>query len=297
MKEEQDSDKICMVTGANAGIGRETARELVRLGCEVLMVCRSKERGTAAMEDIKRNMPRNGAGGEVHLLTADLASQSQIIQLADEVTNRFPRLNILVHNAAVYPSEREMTEDGVEKTFAVNHLAPFLLTHCLLDLIGGGAPARIVVVSCAAHKKGSIRFDDLYFEKAFSPREAYSQSKLANILFTIELAERLKGSGVTVNCLHPGTADTEIRRNMALIRRFISRCFSIPPARGARNSVYAATNTGLNDVTGRYFVNRRPVKPAKQALDEAVRKRLWYHSVELVQKTYIENQLDNLSWD
>ena len=216
--------KVCVVTGANSGIGRATALGLAARGATVVLVCRSRARGAAVLEEIER---RRGTGAAA-LIVADLASQRQVRQAAAACRQRFERLDVLVNNAGISGSRtRLVTEDGPEATFAVNHLAPFLLTGLLLDRLKASAPARVVTVSSAAHRLFALDFDDLQGERRYSSFGAYCRSKLANVLFTHELARRLEGSGVTANCLHPGIVATGLFRDMprwvrvALVRPFL----------------------------------------------------------------------------
>ncbi len=215
------SEKIIMVTGANSGIGKEAVLQLAERGARVVMVCRNRERGEPALAEIKAK----SGNDTLELMTADFESQQQIRDLADEYKRTHDRLDVLVNNAGLYLSKRHETEDGIEATWAVNHLAPFLLTNLLLDVIKGSAPARIVTVASDAHRAGTLDFDDLEMKEKYRWIAAYAQSKLANVLFTYELARRLEGSGVTATCMHPGTVATGIwNRNKnvlnALLRLF-----------------------------------------------------------------------------
>src|SRR2546423_7285326 len=201
--------KICMVTGANSGIGKATALALAQRGATVVMVCRDRARGEEARSEITAKS-RNNA---VDLLLADLSSQQSIRQLVEHFQQRYTQLHVLINNAgAAFPGRRE-TVDGVEMTFAVNYLAPFLLTNLLLDMLKASTPARIINVSSAAHQSGSMQLDDLQAEKRYRPMRTYPQAKLAVVLFTYELARRLQGMGVTVNCLHPGFVATNFAQS------------------------------------------------------------------------------------
>ena len=193
-------EKVCLITGATSGIGKATAMGLANMGASVVMVGRDRGRGEAALAEIKEK----SANASVDLLLADLSSQEEVRRLADEFKEAYPRLDVLINNAGVFRSERITTADGLEMTFAVNHLAYFLLTNLLLDVLKASAPSRIVNVSSGDHRNGTIDFDDLQGEKGYKGAKAYSQSKLANVLFTYELARRLEGTGVSANCLHPG---------------------------------------------------------------------------------------------
>ncbi len=255
--------KIVLVTGATDGIGRQTALELARLGAQVIVHGRNPEKAEKVAEDIRA---RSG-NPRVEVLVGNLASMQQIRHMADEFRKRFSQLHVLINNAGVYQSTRRLTEDGFEMTFAVNHLAPFLLTGLLLPTLLSSQPARIVTVSSMAHAR-QIDFDNLQGEKGYSGYGAYSLSKLCNILFTFELAEKLKGTGVTANCLHPGVINTKLLRagwGMG----------GAPVEEGARTSVYLATAPELEGVTGKYFSNLRETRPAAIAYDEKVRRKLW----------------------
>jgi len=243
--------------------------ELARRGMRVLVHGRSPDRVAAVAGEINR------MGGAAAPLVADLASLRQVRELARAVTAATDRLDVLVNNAGVYRHQRELTEDGLETTFAVNHLAPFLLTTLLLDLLHDSAPARVITVSSIAHTRGRIDFDNLQGERRFDGYGAYAASKLANILFTRALAGRLAGTGVTANALHPGVVSTK------LLREGFGTS-GIGVAEGAATSVYLATAPEVGSVSGEYFVNRRAVKPATSALDDALAERLWRESERLV---------------
>jgi NAD(P)-dependent dehydrogenase (short-subunit alcohol dehydrogenase family) len=271
---------IALVTGATNGIGRVTARELARRGARLLVVARDPARGAAAAGEI-----RDASGGrEPDVLLADLSSQQDVRRVAREVRERVPRIDLLVNNAGAIFAEREVTRDGLEMTFALNHLAYFLLTLELLPLLGGGHGSRIVNVSSVAHVTGSIDFDDLQGERRYGMWKAYQQSKLANVLFTRELARRLVGRDVTANALHPGTIASGFGRNG---RGFFSRLVAIgapflsSPDKGARTTLHVATAPELRGVSGRYFSDCREKNPSRAAQDDDVARRLWQISEEL----------------
>jgi NAD(P)-dependent dehydrogenase (short-subunit alcohol dehydrogenase family) len=273
--------KICMVTGANAGIGKETALGLARMGATVVMVCRNRKRGERARQDIIR---RSG-NPSVELLLADFASQQAIRRLAAEFQQRYQQLHVLVNNAGSFFLWRQLSSDGIEKFLAVNHLGSFLLTNLLLDTLKTSAPARIVNVSSVAHYSGYIDLDDLQMRRFFHPGRGYEQSKLANVLFTYALARRLAGTGVTVNCLHPGTVATNIwvsplppfMRPLAVL----ARLFGISPEEGAFTSLYLASSPELEGVTGKYFEKFAAKPSAPISYDINVQERLWQISAEL----------------
>lgn len=273
--------KVCVITGASSGIGKETAAGLARLGATVVMVCRDRERGEAARAEVQEK----SGGQAVDLLFADLSSLQAVRQLAAELKERYPHLHVLINNAGALHPTRQVTVDGLEQTFAVNHLAGFLLTHLLLDVLKKSAPARIINVSSGAHQMGAIDFEDLQAEKRYTQLKAYSQSKLANVLFTVELAKRLSGTGVTVNAVHPGTVNTNFGKDAkglfgVLVK--VIRPIMRTPEKGAETPIYLASSPELDSVTGRYFVDRQPTATARQAQDAAAAQRLWQVSEKLV---------------
>lgn len=271
--------KICMVTGANSGIGKVTARELARMGATVIMVCRSRAKGEAALAEIKRATGSNA----VELMLADLGSQRSIRALAETFRQKYDRLHVLVNNAGAINFQRTLTEDGIEATFAVNHLGSFLLAGLLLDVLKASAPARIVNVSSGAHYFAKMNFSDLQGARVYSSWRAYGQSKLANVLFTVALAKRLEGTGVTVNCLHPGFVRSNFAGTSVLAKVLIglARPFNISPEQGAETSIYLATAPEVEQVTGKYFTKKRPVRSSRESTDLAVAEMLWETSAEL----------------
>ena len=269
--------KTCLVTGASAGIGKEMAKEMARSGATVVMVSRSRDRLASAQEEIRREVP----GLKTDLWVADLSSQAEIRRLASEFSSRYGRLDILINNAGVLVPNRSLTVDGIETTFAVNHLGYFLLTNLLLETMKASSPARIVNVSSAAHKSATLDFDDLQNEKRYVGFFVYCESKLANVLFTYELARRLEGSGVTANCFHPGAIATELFRDQNVLVRLGTQLFLKTPARGAETGVYLATSPEVEGVSGKYFVNKHPARSNKQSYDQAAAGRLWEISEEL----------------
>ena len=266
--------KVCIVTGANSGIGRVTAIDLAGRGATVVLVCRNHASGSAVVEEIGQR------GGDAALLIADLASQRQVREVAAAFLKRFDRLDVLINNAGVAGwGTRLVTEDGLEATFAVNHLAPFLMTNLLLDTLKASAPSRVVTVSSAAHKSFTLDLEDLQGERRYSGFGAYGRSKLANILFTLELSRRLEGTGVTANCLHPGVVATGIFRNIPRWMRFIlTSPLVLSPERGADTMIYLATAPEVTDVSGQYFVKRKPVRSSRTSRDTETARRLWWAS-------------------
>lgn len=273
MKNEM-TGKRCIVTGANSGIGLHTALGLARLGAEVVLICRDRVRGEAARDAVRRE----SNGGSAHLLIADLSSQKQIRRVAKEFLSKFHELHILVNNAGIMAGERAVTEEGIEQTFALNHLGYFLLTHLLLEILKKSAPARIVSVSSMGHFMGKIDLGDLNLEEKYSAMRAYNASKLANVLFTYELARRLKGTGVTANCLHPGVVGSNFASGAAWwmkLGMMLGRPFILPPDKGARTSIHLASSREAEGVTGRYFVRCKPAKSSPASYDETLARGLW----------------------
>lgn len=269
--------KICIITGANAGIGKETAVELAKKGATVVAICRNPEKTVPALEEIKT---RSGSS-DVHVLYADLSSQKQVRRVAEEFKAKYPRLDVLVNNAGFIQPKKQLTEDGIEIQFATNHLAPFLLTNLLLDHLKNSAPARVVTVSSAGHLMGHMNFEDLDCSKRFNQWRAYCNSKLANILFARELAKRLEGTGVTSNALHPGAVATNFLNSQFALVRMVGNLFMINAEKGARTSVYLASSPEVESVTGEYFANCRKARAKAEAGDPAVMMRLWEESAKL----------------
>ncbi|HEX7602970.1 MAG TPA: SDR family oxidoreductase [Polyangiaceae bacterium] len=276
--------KQVLVTGASRGIGRVTALELAKKGANVSLLVRNRELGLAVVKEIEAL----GAKGKVDLFVADMSSQKDIRRVAAEYREKHDRLDVLVNNAGAVIMERATTADGLEATFATNHLGYFLLTTLLLDLLKTSAPARIVSVSSDVHRNAKMAWDDLQGEKSFSGFGAYGQSKLANALFTVELAKRLEGTGVTANCLHPGVIASQFGRNNKGIMGFFVRVaapFMASEEDGAKTSVFLASSPEVEGVTGKYFKKSRAVAPSPAAQDEKDAARLWTVSEELVAKS------------
>jgi len=273
--------RTVLVTGGTSGIGRATAVGLAALGAGVAIT--GRDRGRA--EDAGREI-RAAGSRQVDVFVADLSAQSEVRRLADEVLESHPRVDVLVNNVGGYWETRRVTADGLEHTFALNHLAPFLLTNLLLDRLQKGGAARVVTVASKAHELGQIHFDDLQGEGSYSGSRAYNQSKLANILFTYELARRLRGTSVTANALHPGVVSTAFgAEDPALVQRLVvpfMRPFMKSPSRGAATSIQVASDPDLERVTGCYFANGKPTRSSKRSHDEAAAARLWQVSADLV---------------
>ena len=274
--------RTVLVTGGSGGIGRATALGLAAMGAHLAIT--GRDRGRA--EDAAREIRAAGAG-QVDVFVADLSAQSEVRRLAGEVLQRLSRIDVLVNNVGGYWNTRHVTADGLERTFAVNHLAPFLLTNLLLGRLKQSTPARVVTVSSNVQALGRIDFEDLQAERSYSGARAYNQSKLANVLFTYELARRLQHTSVTANALHPGVVRTalgaEDPRAVQRLLMPVMRPFMKAPAQGAATSVYLASAPGLEQVTGRFFAGRKPRKSAKSSYDQAAAAQLWQVSADLAQ--------------
>src|SRR5215217_3196774 len=273
-------EKVCLITGATSGIGKATAVGLASMGASVVMVGRDRVRGEAVMAEIKEK----NANASVDLMLADLSSQEEIHRLADNFKEAYPRLDVLINNAGVIRSKRITTADGLETTFAVNHLAYFLLTKLLLDMLKASAPSRIVNVASGEQRNGTIDFDDLQGEKGYKGAKAYSQSKLATVLFTYELARRLEGTGITANCLHPGVVGTNLGSGVSGIFGFTVRALTPlmkSPEKGAETSVYLASSPEVEGSSGGYFVKKAEARSSEASHDQRIARRLWEVSADL----------------
>ena len=273
--------KTVLITGATSGIGKATALGLATMGAHLAITGRDVGRIEAAGEEI-----RAAGAGQVDLFIADLSSQSEVRRLVEEVLQTLSRIDVLINNVGGYWDTRHVTADGLERTFALNHLAPFLLTNLLLDKLKQSAPARVVTVSSNAHAMGRIDFNDLQGERSYSGARAYNQSKLANVVFSYELARRLLATSVTANALHPGLVSTSFgAEDPARVQRvFIPflRPFMKSPARGATTSIHLASARELEQVSGQYFASSRPKKSSERSYDQAAAARLWQVSDDLV---------------
>ncbi|NIK54345.1 SDR family oxidoreductase [Kribbella shirazensis] len=284
----QMSGRTVLVTGGTGGIGRATALGLARIGANVAITGRDAAHAEQTAAEI-----RSDTGATVHVFIADLSTQSEVRRLAAEALDQLPRIDVLVNNVGGYWNTRHVTTDGLERTLAINHLAPFLLTSLLLPRLEQSGHARVVTVSSHAHGQGRIDFDDLQGERSYSGARAYNQSKLANILFSYEVARRLPAQAVAANAVHPGVVSTAFGaedpgRTQRLLVPFL-RPFMKTPAQGAATSIHVASAPGLDGVTGRYFTNSQPRRSAQRSYDQATAARLWRMSAEMVGLEAVDN--------
>jgi len=274
---DYSKDKIVLITGATSGIGKETAIGTAKLGGTIVFTTRYMQKG----ELIKNDIVKASNNNKVDFLYCDLASFDSIQSCCDQFKAKYGQLHVLINNAGVWESKRKVSKDGIESTFAVNYLAPFLMTNLLLDALKKGAPSRIINLTSGYHG-GTINFDDVEFKRSFSGRKAYRQSKLAMILFTKLLAEKLKGAGITVNCVNPGFTATNLARELNLILRTFFKFFGKNPKKGAEASIFLATSPEVENITGQYFANKKIRQSSKESNDMEVAKKLWDLSVEYV---------------
>ena len=264
--------KVCVVTGATSGIGKATAQGLANAGATVVLVCRDRGRGEATAADIAAQ-----TGNRPDLVLGDLAELAQVRVVAAELKSRYPAIHVLINNAGVMLESRQLSPDGHELQFAVNHLAPFLLTQLLKEPLVAGAPSRVINVASQVHTSGSMDFEDLGWRAKYSMFKAYGRSKLANIMFTYDLAERWRDLGITVNALHPGVIATNLGGMPKFMKLFLPKA-----EKGARTSLYLATSADVAGVTGKYFKNCKEAKSSAESHDRGIRQRLWKITTELV---------------
>jgi NAD(P)-dependent dehydrogenase (short-subunit alcohol dehydrogenase family) len=276
----QMQGKVCVVTGATSGIGLVSAQALARQGATLIVVARNAERGAATVSRIRQETGNSA----VELMVADLSVQVQVRQLAGEIQQRCARLDVLVNNAGALFARRQLSQDGLEMTFALNHLAYFLLTNLLLDHLKAADSARVVNVSSDAHRHAELDFSDLQGQHRYTGWRAYARSKLANILFTYELARRLEGTDIATNALHPGFVATNFGRNNRSITAALFRILqlaAISPEEGAQTIIYLASSPAVRGVKGQYFVKQQAVRSSQVSYDRAAAERLWQVSAEL----------------
>jgi len=279
---EKLEGKTVVITGASDGIGKETARDLAARGARVVMACRDLKK----CETVRQEIVMESSNKYVYCRKCDLASMESIRQFAKRFSEEESRLDILINNAGVMRCPKSVTSEGIEMQLGVNHMGHFLLTHLLLDKIKESKPSRVINVSSVAHTRGKINFDDLNSEKQYDPATAYEQSKLANVLFTRELAQQLQGTGVTVNALHPGIVDTNITRHMSFMKSYMATLILRPlfwpfvksAKQGAQTTLYCALDPSLDRVTGKYFSNCGEEELGPIAMDDKVARRLYLTS-------------------
>lgn len=275
---KQLNGKICLITGATSGIGRETAIAMARAGARLVLPVRNMGKGEALRNEIYHLT----GNGHADLMACDLASLESVRAFAEDFRKKYDRLDILINNAGIWETKRKESADGIEMTLAVNHLAPFLLTYQLTDLLIASAPSRIINVSSEAHRYGRMRFNDLERKKRWSSIGSYAQSKLANILFSRELSRKMNGAGVTVNSLHPGVVNTRLFDKMPGFLTSIFRLFMISPKKGAATTVHLAKSHDVQNVTAEYFSKSKVNKVASQANNDDDAKKLWEISMGYV---------------
>ena len=269
--------KVCLVTGATSGLGKATAKKLSAMGASVIISSRDKSKGEAVLSEIRSS--EGGAAASVELLQLDLSSMESVRSAAETFTAKHDSLDVLINNAGVFKSHREVTADGLETMFETNHLGPFLLTNLLLGSLKSGAPARIINISAPSTTK--LDFDDLQGEKKFSALHAFGASKMGNILFTYELARRLEKTGVTCNVVHPGLMKSNLMKEANPFLRFFFSLMSSPPDRAAEKVAYYASAPELEKETGKFFRGGKPVESSEYSRDPKVQSHLWNVSVEL----------------
>jgi len=268
--------KVCIITGANRGIGKATATVFAQLGATVILACRNKEGGEIAKADI---ITATG-NSNVELMLVDLSVQESIQKIVTDFGNKYDRLDVLINNAGVYKSQRELTPDGLEMMFATNHLGPFFLTNLLLDKLKASQPSRVLVVT--APSTTPVDFDNLQGERRFSSLQAFGVTKMCNLLFTYELSRRLEGTGVTVNGVHPGLSKTKLMREAPIILRWLTQFASKKPEKAAESLAYLASSAEMANTTGRFFKDRKEIKSNQYSYDQNVQHQLWDVSTALI---------------
>lgn len=270
--------KVCLITGANSGIGKETALALAKMNGTIVLLCRNKQRG----EEAQKEIIEQSGNKNVDLLACDLSSQDQIYKFVSEFKTKYDNLHVLINNAGVMLKNRHLSVDGVEMNFAVHVLGPFLLTNLLLDILKKSAPSRIINVTSAAHKRAKIDFEDLQSEnKKYRLFTIYGISKLAEMLFTYELSRKLEGTSVTANAVHPGVVATNLGRDQSKFSQWFARKFFKSPEEGAETSIYLASSPDVEGITGKYFAKKEPIPSSEESYDEKYAKQLWQVCAEM----------------
>jgi NAD(P)-dependent dehydrogenase (short-subunit alcohol dehydrogenase family) len=270
--------RVCVVTGATAGIGKETALALTKMGATVVIVARDAAKSARTMSEIEKTVP----GAKLDVVLADFASLDAVRDAAVEIGKRYRAVHVLVNNAGVANKQRIVTVDGYEQIFAVNHLAPFLFTRELIPLLRAGAPSRIVNVASVGERNNPIDFDDLQSEKNYGGFRTYGKSKLANVMFTYQLAARLAGTGITANCLHPGAVATDMLKKIPWLLYTLISPFLLTPEQGAATQVFLASSPTVEGVSGGYYVKCKAARSSPRSYDVDAQKRLWDASEAMV---------------
>lgn len=271
--------RICLITGATSGIGKETALALAKLGATIVFTARDIKKGEEVRDQFK-SLSRNEM---IEALECDLSSLQSVRDCCDRFRSKYDRLHVLISNAGIWEKERRLSKDGIENTFAVNHLAPFLMTNLLLDIIKKSTPARTISVSSGLHG-GTINFDDVEFKRRFRGMRAYRQSKLANVLFIKELARRLQGTGVTANCLMPGFVATGLSRNSGAVSRAFVNILASSPEKGAETPIYLASSPEVEGISGECFRKKRIARTSRASNDPALANKLWDLGVKYTER-------------
>lgn len=264
-------DKVCLITGATSGIGKETALALAKEGATIVFTARNTEKG----EKVKHEIIEATSNRNIETMYCNLASLESIRDFVDSFKNKYKNLHVLINNAGIWETKRKESADGIELTFAVNHLAPFLMTNLLLDMIKSSAPSRIINLSSDAHKPAKLNFKDIEGKNSWSSFGSYAQSKLCNILFTKKLSQILDGTGVTVNCVHPGLVNTTLFDKMNSLLTALFSPFMISSKRGAQTSIFLATSDDVKDISGEYFSKKKVITPSKVAKSIENAEKLW----------------------
>ncbi len=287
-------NQICVVTGANSGIGFETARVLYQRGATVVMVCRNQEKAQRAKAELEQQV-RSAQAGRLDIVQCDLSEQASILGACQQIATRYAQLDVLINNAGLIMPDRQQSPDGYEMTFAVNHLGPFLMTYLLMDKLRAAPRARVITVSSEAHRIGRFRAEALANPRRFEPMLTYADSKLCNILFTRRLAQEVAQLPITANCLHPGGVATNFGTASSGFYRVVMRLarpFFISSAQGAQTSIYLATDPRVAQVTGEYFDDKKVKRPSPPALSQAHADQLWSLSLRLTRADHWQGQMN-----